>query len=225
MGARLTQRALVAGATGLVGRELIARLLADARYAQVHVLARRPLAIADPKLSVHVVDFEFLDDARTAFDVDHVFCCLGTTLRQAGSRDAFRRVDYDYVLDLAQRAADAGVAHFVWISVVGAQPRSPAFYSRVKGALEVAIAHLPLRRWTAVRPSLLLGDRVEHRTGESLAAAVFSPVSRFMVGPLRRYRPIHAADVAAAMIAVAHDAPAPAGLEIRSGGRTASSMR
>lgn len=221
----MTQRALIAGATGLVGRELLARLLADARYARVQVLARRPLDIADPKLTVQVVDFERLDDVRVAFAVDHVFCCLGTTLRQAGSREAFRRVDYDYVLDLAQRAAGAGVAHFLWISAVGAQPRSAAFYSRVKGELEFAVSRLPLRRWTAVRPSLLLGDRAERRVGEALVAAALAPLSRLMRGPLRRYRPIAAAEVAAAMIALANDEPAPTGLEVRRGGRASPTAR
>ena len=153
--------ALVLGATGLVGAALLARLLDDPRYASVRVLARRPLSRRHPKLSVEIADFERLDAHAHAFAVDDVFCCLGTTLRQAGSRAAFRRVDFDYVLAAARLCVAAGAGHYLWISAVGASPASAAFYSRVKGELEAAIARLPLRRWTAVRPSLLLGARAE----------------------------------------------------------------
>jgi len=210
--------ALVLGASGLVGAALLARLLDDPRYTAVRVLARRALPQRHPNLSVEIVDFERLDAHAPAFAADDVFCCLGTTLRQAGSRAAFRRVDFDYVLAAARLCAQASAGHFLWISAVGASPASPAFYSRVKGELEAAIARLPLRRWTALRPSLLLGARAERRAGEAFAAAVARPLAPVFVGPLRRYRPIAADDVAAAMLALAHGAAPPAGLDVRSGG-------
>lgn len=210
--------ALVLGATGLVGRALVRRLLDDARCSEVRVLARRALPLAHPKLQVTVVDFDALAAHAASFRVDHVFCCLGTTLERAGSPTAFRRVDFDYVVDAAHLSAQAGVAHFVWVSSIGADARSRAFYTRVKGEAEDAVAALPLARWSAVRPSLLLGEREERRPAEDLAARVLAPLAPLMRGPLRRYRPIDADSVAASMIALAHDGMPPHGLEVRRGG-------
>lgn len=214
----MSSTALVLGATGLVGQSLLAQLLADARYDAVRVLARRPLPLQDPRLVVRTLDFDALEAEVATFEVDHVFCCLGTTLKRAGSREAFQRVDYDYVLTAARLAAAAGAGHFLWVSALGATPRARVFYSRVKGELEEAIAGLPLRRWTAVRPSLLLGPRTEHRPGEAAAIALTRPLHWLLAGPLRVYRPIPAATVAAAMIALAQGEAAPPGLQLRSGG-------
>ncbi|GHA79288.1 NAD(P)H-binding protein [Cognatilysobacter bugurensis] len=197
------RRALVLGATGLVGSALVQRLLTDERYDALHVIARRPLAAAHAKLQVTVTGFDGLADHARAFAVDHVFCCLGTTIRQAGSREAFRRVDLDYVVEAARLAAQARAGHFLWVSSIGADPNSRAFYPRIKGQAEQAIASLPLARWTALRPSLLLGDRMDRRPGERMAAAVLTRLRPLMRGPLQRYRPVHADAVAAAMVAYA----------------------
>ena len=205
--------ALVLGATGLVGRSLLTRLLADPRYQQVRVLVRRPLQLAESKLEQRLVDFEKLATETDAFRVDHVFCCLGTTLKQAGSRRAFRRVDYDYVLEAARLAAAADVSQFVWISAVGADPRSRIFYSRVKGELEQAVAALDLPGWSAVRPSLLLGRRDESRPAEALGTVIGSRLGWLLRGRLARYRPIAADSVAAGMIALANGERPPASLE------------
>lgn len=216
--ASASHTALVLGATGLVGRALVRRLLADARYREVRVLVRRPLAQAHPKLRVAVVDFDALHAQAEAFRVTHVFCCLGTTLRRAGSAAAFRRVDFALVVEAAQRAAHAGAAHFAWVSSIGADARAHAFYTRVKGEAEDAIAALPLARWSAVRPSLLLGERDERRPLERAATRVLTPLAPLMRGPLRRYRPIEADAVAAAMVSIAQGGAGPSGLEVRQGG-------
>jgi uncharacterized protein YbjT (DUF2867 family) len=210
--------ALVLGATGLVGRALVRRLLDDARYGEVRALARRPLPLAHPKLQATLVDFDALSDHASLFRVDHVYCALGTTLRQAGTPQGFRRVDFDYIVEAARLAVAGGAGHFVWVSSIGADARSRAFYTRVKGEAEDAIAALSLARWTAVRPSLLLGDRDESRPAEHVAAHVLAPFAPLMRGPLRRYRPIPADAVAASMIALAFGAPASRGLEVRCGG-------
>ncbi|WP_100658173.1 NAD(P)H-binding protein [Alteromonas flava] len=202
--------AIVLGATGLVGRVLTQQLLADPRYANVTVLVRKPLSRAqfvDPanKLQPVVIDFEQLQDYQGYFTVDHVYCCLGTTLKQAGSKAGFRRVDFEYVHVAAQLARAQRAKGFVWISSVGADAKSSNFYLRVKGELENAIMSMPqLSHAAAVRPSLLLGERNDTRYAEALgiwAGKLFGPL---MLGPLEKYRPVEAADVARQMVELQH---------------------
>ena len=201
------RRVLLAGATGLVGRELLALLLADPGVSEVVVLVRRPLAMdrRDPKLREVVTDFEALEElARrepTLVAVDQVFCALGTTIKQAGSQAAFRRVDHDYPLQLARLARAAGARHYLFVSALGADAASRVFYNRVKGELEGAIRALAFRSFTIARPSLLDGDRQEVRPGERIAA---------MFGWLvpGRWKPVHVRQVARALVAAAaEDAP------------------
>lgn len=198
--------AIVLGATGLVGKQLVHQLLSDARYTSVTLLVRRPLAadmFADPnnKLQVIVANFEQLDDYQGYFSVDHVYVCLGTTIKKAGSRAAFRHVDFELVHQAAQYARANHSKSFVWVSSVDANANSRSFYLRVKGELENAIFSMPgLENASAVRPSLLVGDRDEHRPGEQFAINVGKIIRPLMVGPLRKYRPVHASDVAARMI-------------------------
>lgn len=180
--------ALVAGATGVVGRQLLSMLLADPAYETVHVLSRRPIATSEDKLQVHEVNFDELDRHVRLFDVDHVFCCLGTTMKQAGSREAFRRVDHDYVVKLAQLALEAGAERFLMVSAVGADTRSLAFYSRVKGETEREVREVGPSTVHIVRPSLLLGAREERRSGEEMAKLLMPLVNPLLAGPLRKYR-------------------------------------
>ena len=194
---------MLAGATGLVGRECLRLLLAEPSFERVTALVRRPLdeAPQSPKLTARVVDFDRLEAAAAALAADQVVCALGTTIAQAGSRDRFRRVDFEYPLALAHLALERGVRHFLLVSSLGAGARSRVFYSRVKGELEDALSALPFRSLSIVRPSLLLGDRREKRLGEELA----KPFGFLLPG---RYRPIPARDVAAALVRLAkEDAP------------------
>jgi uncharacterized protein YbjT (DUF2867 family) len=195
--------ALIAGATGLVGSALVAELLADANYGRVVALVRRPLTITHPKLVQVTVDFDRLDQYQDALQGDDLFCCLGTTIKKAGSQAAFRRVDYDYPLQLGRLARQQGVRQFLVVSALGASPRSRVFYNRVKGELEEALADLGLPALHIFRPSLLLGERSEQRPGERIAIALSRPLTPLLVGPLRKYRPIAAAAVARAMRRVA----------------------
>ena len=200
----MTRRALIAGATGLVGTCVLEALLADPAYGAVRVLARRPLALDHPKLVVAVTDFDRLEDLRLP-RVDDVFCCLGTTIATAGSRAAFRRVDFDYPLAIARAALAAKARQFLFVSAMGANARSAVFYSRVKGELEEAVAGLGYPRAVAFRPSLLSGDRQQSRPGERLALTLLQPL-RLLVP--RRYRPIAAVAVACAMLNCAKHGPA-----------------
>lgn len=198
--------ALVLGATGLVGGHCLDLLLADAAYARVVAPVRRPSGRTDAGLEERVVDFDRLEDDVDAFRVDDVFCCLGTTIRAAGSREAFRRVDHDYVAAAARLAANGGARQFLLVTALGADADSRIFYNRVKGEAEQAVRALPFRRVVLVRPSLLLGDRDERRPGEEVGKAVMGALAPLMVGPLRKYRAIAGCDVARAMVRLAKEA-------------------
>lgn len=199
--------ALVLGATGLVGKQLVKQLLLDERYSKVIVFLRRPLpqtAFFDPqnKLYPLVIDYEQMAEYEGYFKAEHIYVCLGTTLKQAKNKAAFRKVDFDYVHVAAQLARAQQSQSFVWISSVGANAKSTSFYLRVKGELENAIFALSgLNNPSAVRPSLLLGERSEKRCGEQLAITLSPVWSLFCVGTLAKYKPVKALDVASKMIA------------------------
>ena len=123
----MTRKALLLGATGLVGNDCLANLLESDEYEQVRVLCRRPLSIEHPKLDVHVVDLDQMEACQAYLQVDDVFCCLGTTMKKAGSRQAFRHVDHDLVVLAGQMALRAGVQRFLVVSAVNAKARSPFF--------------------------------------------------------------------------------------------------
>ena len=188
--------ALVAGATGLVGGELVRQLATHPAYATVRILTRRAPDTRTPGVEPLIVDFERLDAYADQIDANDVFCALGTTIRNAGTQAAFRRVDHDYVLEVARLARARGARHFLLVSSVGANPASRVFYSRVKGEIERAVQQLGYPSLTIIRPSLLLGDRSEFRLGEVLV----KPFGFLMP---RRYRPVYASVVAATMIAAA----------------------
>lgn len=170
MSSSRTNRIWLTGATGLVGRATLGELLAREELGRIEAFVRRPTGAADPRLSERIVDFERLDEAFGEGPVDVAITCLGTTIRKAGSRERFRRVDHDYVLAFARAAKAAGARRFIAVSSIGASARSLAFYSRVKGEVEDALAGLGFDSLVVVRPSLLLGEREERRLGEQIAA-------------------------------------------------------
>src|SRR5262245_60109257 len=195
--------AVVVGATGLVGRECAKQLVARPQCGRVTVVARRALAgdSQSPKLRTAVIDFDRLDERSDVFRASHVFCALGTTIKQAGSQERFRQVDFGYPLRVAELALAAHARHFLLVSSVGADPGSRGFYLRVKGDLEKAILALGFRSVTVVRPSFLLGDRKEFRLIEEVAL-------RLSWAFPRRYRAVHVRDVASALVnAAVEDRP------------------
>jgi uncharacterized protein YbjT (DUF2867 family) len=199
--------ALLAGATGMVGKRCLERLLAGTAFPTITAIARRPLAVTAPRLRVVVTELDRLGEtppvpARAAL------CALGTTIAKAGSQDAFRKVDQEGVLAFARWARAGGASTFVLVSSVGADAGSRTFYLRVKGETEAAVAELGFARTVVLRPGLILGARDERRTGEAIAQAVMPALGALLVGSLRRYRGVTADDVAAAMAAAAAD-PAP----------------
>ena len=189
------------GATGLVGRECLQLLLELPEFTRVVVVTRRALALEvtpqqRERLELQVIDFDHLEQHAYLLRVDQILCALGTTMRQAGSQAAFRRVDFDYPALIARVGAEQGAQHFLLVSALGANPRSRVFYNRVKGEVEASVRTLPYRCLTIVRPSLLLGKRAELRLGERLAAPLGWLVPR-------KYQPVHARDVARALVSAA----------------------
>lgn len=173
------QHILLAGATGLTGEHLLDRLLSEPTVARVLAPTRRPLAV-HPHLENPVGDLQTLLPQLSG-QVDTAFCCLGSTIKQAGSQEAFRAVDHDLVLAFARRARELGARHLVVISALGANPNSKVFYNRVKGETEEALKAMDWPQLTIARPSLLLGARHEFRLGERLAA----PLLRWLPGKYR----------------------------------------
>lgn len=198
--------AVLLGATGLVGGHCLEILLGDEGYGRVTVLGRRASGRAHPRLEERVGDVErLLEEHAAAFAGADVFCCLGTTIRAAGSQEAFRRVDHDLPVKAARVASAAGARQFLLVTAAGADAGSRIFYSRVKGETEAAVAALPFAGVALLRPSLLLGDRGERRPAEALAQWAAPLLSPLLAGPLRRYRAIHARTVAAAMVRLAKE--------------------
>ena len=192
-------RALLVGATGLVGRSLLPLLLEGDAYARVTVLARSARASTSPRLDWHAVDFDRLPSLFPA--VDDVYVALGTTIAAAGSQAAFRHVDHDIVVGVARAARAAGAQRLGVVSALGADPRSRVFYNRVKGEMEEAVSGLGYHAVVIAQPSLLVGDRAALgqpvRLGEVVAARLLAPVTRLVP---RAIRPIAAASVARALV-------------------------
>ncbi len=195
---------MVLGPTGLVGHFLWPMLLEHPDiWERIVLVARRPMERVAPKLEILVADFDRLGEQLGAVKADDLFCCLGTTRAKAGSREAFRRVDHDYVIDSVRALQSVGLEQAVVISAVGANPGSPFFYSRVKGEMEEDLKALELPHTVILRPSLLLGDRQEKRALESLAAVGGRAMGWILRGPLKGYRPVEAEAVAGAMVTAA----------------------
>lgn len=190
--------ALIAGSTGLVGQSLLQTLLESKHYNKVITLVRRPLAINNPKLISHSINFDAIHELNIE-EVDDVFCCLGTTIKTAGSQDAFTKVDYTYVVELARWAQKNKCRQFSVVSSVGASNKTSNFYLQTKGNMEVSIAQLSIPSIHIFRPSLLLGQRNEFRFGEKVSEKLMTVFNPLMKGRLRKYRAIKASDVAQAM--------------------------
>jgi uncharacterized protein YbjT (DUF2867 family) len=195
--------ALLAGASGLVGGECLRALLAESRYERVVVLNRRDLGppVHGGKVEQIVIDFAGLDAVADALRADHVFCALGTTIRKAGSQEKFREVDQHYPRRLAEIVLRNGARHFSVVSALGAHPAAPFFYSRVKGDMEESLRRMGWPSLAIFRPSLIGGQRNESRPLERLSEQLlrFAP---------KTWRPVGAADIAAAMVATALRSPA-----------------
>ena len=192
--------AVVAGASGLVGSALVKLLLELPHYTKVHLLVRKEIGLAHPKLIQHVVDFDNIESLELGFQAEDAFCTLGTTIAKAGSKEAFNLVDHDYVCSFASKAFAMGVTGFYVVSSMGANPTSAVFYNKVKGEMEEDLKKCNFPRLGIFRPSLLLGPRTEKRAGEKFAGWLMKTLN-FLIPA--KYKAIHVDKVARRMIEVA----------------------
>ena len=195
-----SRTALLAGATGLIGSQLLPLLLASEHYSTVTVIGRRPVNLTHSKLNNQVVDFDKLASYTAVLKADDIFCCLGTTMKQAGSREAFRKVDYEYPLALARFAHEQGARQYSLVSAMGADRNSRIFYNRTKAEVEDDISAIPYKSIHIYRPSLLRGPRASFRLGETVGNVV---MTAFAFLTPKQYRPIKSIKVARAMVSYA----------------------
>jgi uncharacterized protein YbjT (DUF2867 family) len=198
----MKKTAVVAGSTGLVGEQLVKCLIQSKEYEAVTALVRKGSSKIYEGAFTIEVDFDRLSDYTEELKADVVFCCLGTTIKKAGTKSGFQTVDFTFPLELAKIAAINGSSQFNIITASGANSKSLIFYNRVKGDIENAITKLGIPNINIFRPSLLLGERVEKRRGEVIGARIAKILNPLMVGRLKKFRAIQAAEVASAMINV-----------------------
>jgi uncharacterized protein YbjT (DUF2867 family) len=192
--------ALVSGASGLVGSKLIELLLEDNYYDKVVSVVRKPLEIKNEKLVQKVLDFENISSDFGEIKADDGFCCLGTTIKSAGSQERQYRIDHDYVVEFGKASFNAGVRKFAVVSSIGSDKGSNNFYLRTKGAMEKDLERIGFEALYIMRPSFLLGKRKEFRFGEKAGLIFLYILKPFMLGRLRKYRGIKAQNVARRMI-------------------------
>lgn len=190
-------KALVIGATGATGKSLVSKLLADKEYEKVDVFVRKPLNIDSPKLNVHIVNFDKPEEWKDLVKGDVAFSCLGTTLKAAGSKEAQRKVDYDYQYNFAKTAKENEVDDYILVSAYGANPKSKIFYSKMKGELEESIKNLHFNKITIFQPGMLERKDTE-RTGEVLGGKIIKFANKF--GILTQQKPLPTDILAQAMI-------------------------
>ncbi len=198
-----TCNALIVGATGLVGRLCLQALLDDDHYSEVIALARKPLLKTHRKLKIIITTFDNLLPIISGIHVNDVYCCLGTTIKKAGSQEAFKKIDYSLVVTVAELMRKQGAEQFLVISAMGANKDSKVFYNRVKGEMELALQKLEYPCLHIIRPSLLLGPREEFRLGEKIAVILTPLLKLILLGPLKKYRPVGAQKVAQFMVQAA----------------------
>ena len=195
--------ALVAGCSGLIGSQLLNLLLNDSRYSRIVAISRTPLDLTHAKLKNVVLDFSRLKENTADLACDDIFCCLGTTIKKVKTKEAFRKVDFEYPLELAKVGKELGAEKYLLVSALGANKNSSIFYNQVKGEVEEAIAKVGFPTLHIFRPSLLVGPRVEQRSGEDAAKWVYK-IFGFMIPS--KYSAIESIKVARAMISFSQTA-------------------
>jgi uncharacterized protein YbjT (DUF2867 family) len=195
--------ALIIGSTGLIGSQLLQLLLESDYYSSVITFVKRDTGIQHPKLKQHIIDFEKPESYRDLVEGDDFFCTIGTTINKAGSKEAFRKVDFEYPEQFAKIAIENKVKQFLIISSLGADANSSNFYLKTKCEIERFLKNSTLKKISILRPSLLLGNRAEFRLGEKVGAFFMKAFSFLFIGSLKKYKPIKSETVARALFAIA----------------------
>lgn len=195
--------ALIIGATGLVGSNIVKQLLDDERYERVKVFTRKTLGLTHPKLEEHIVNFEQIEFWKNDIRGDELFSAMGTTIKTAGSKTAQYKVDFTYQYNFAIAASENGVETYLLVSSAGANAHSQNFSLKMKGELDDKVKDLAFQKTYIFRPSILSGDRAEKRLGEAIGIQLMKYLTRFIL-PIRKYRPIEVETVAKAMIKAAN---------------------
>jgi uncharacterized protein YbjT (DUF2867 family) len=203
----MSKTALIAGSSGLVGGELLNMLTTSEDYDKIISLGRRSTAVSVGKINEIIVDFKKLDQV-TLPKIDDVFCCLGTTIKKAGSKEKFRQVDLEYVVSIGQLGLQNGAKQLLVVSAVGADETSSIFYNRVKGEMERKVQDLGFQSVYIFRPSMLGGKRTEFRLGEKIGTFLMQLLGWLMIGKLKRYKIVSASKVARHMIQSAQNSVA-----------------
>lgn len=196
----MSRKAILIGATGLIGHYLLTKLLANENYREVLVISRKALHINHPKLKVLVVNFDDLANYAQEINGDDVFCCLGTTIKQTPDLSNYRKIDYQYPLDVARIALANGATAYHLVSSMGADVKSKMFYSRTKGEVERDLQKIPFPSIYIYRPSLLDGNRKEKRSAENILIGLMRLLNPILIGSLKKYRSIKIEKVADAML-------------------------
>ena len=196
----MSKKAILIGATGLIGHNLLTKLLADNNYGEVLAISRKALRINHPKLKVLIINFDELANYASEINGDVVFCCLGTTIKQTPDLNQYRKIDYQYPLDVANIAFANGATAYHLVSSMGADVKSKLFYSRTKGELERDLQKIPFQTIYIYQPSLLDGDRKENRAAENIFIGLMRLLNPILIGPLKKYRSIKIEKVADAML-------------------------
>jgi len=195
--------ALIIGGSGLVGSQLIEILLNSSKYDKVVSFVKRETGLKHPKLTQHIIAFDQPETYRDLIKGDDFFCTIGTTIKKAGTKEAFRKVDFEYPKQFAEMALKNKVDQFLFISSIGADSASTSFYLKTKGEIEDYLESCKFANVSILRPSILLGNRNEFRLGEKLGIFVMEAFSFLLVGNLRKYKPIESKTVAEALFAIA----------------------
>lgn len=193
----------IVGATGLIGNEVLSKAIEDKRINEILLFQRKPSKQQSPKITEFIVSLDELEKVEVQKKVDVFICALGTTIKKVKTKEAFRKVDFDFVLNAAKLAKKNNCKHFIVVSAIGSNKNSKVFYSKVKGEMEESLKALAFDSLDILQPSFLQGNREEFRFGERLALVFVSVLNPFMIGPLRPYAGIKAETMAQAILFLA----------------------
>ncbi|WP_373058119.1 NAD(P)H-binding protein [Zunongwangia sp. H14] len=197
--------AIVLGATGLTGGILLRKLLENADYSKILLFSRSPAHVPDVKIEEHLINLFELEKHAEEFKADEVFCCIGTTKSKTPDKQKYKAIDYGIPVTAAKLCEANNIPCFLVVSAMGSDPKSKIFYNKIKGKMERDVLQCNIRKTYIFKPSLIVGNRNETRTGENIAKALIKVLNPLLKGPFRKYRSVAAETIAEAMILVAKD--------------------